>query len=93
MSLDRLLNELTASEIVAAGLGAEEVARACLDRIAARDAAVRAWSFVDPVAVLREAREIDKRLVRGPLHGVPVGVKDVIDTADMPTPAQLAAVP
>ena len=46
---------------------------------------VRAWSFVDPAAVLRRARELDKTPRRGPLHGIPVGVKDVIDTAEMPT--------
>ena len=83
------LHELTASEIVAgiaAGhFGAEEVARACLDHIAIRDPAVRAWSYIDPAAVLRQARELDKLPARGPLHGVPIAVKDMIDTADMPT--------
>ena len=82
-------NELTASgiaaEIAAGRLDVETVVRACLDRVAARDPAVRAWSFVDPASVLRQARELDKRPVRGPLHGVPIGVKDMIDTADMPT--------
>lgn len=85
MSGGRPLNDLTATEITAGRFGAEEVARACLARIAERDAVVRAWSFVDPAAVLRQARELDKRPVRGPLHGVPIGVKDMIDTADMPT--------
>jgi Asp-tRNA(Asn)/Glu-tRNA(Gln) amidotransferase A subunit family amidase len=82
-------NQLTAGEIAArirAGeLTAETVARACLARIAARDPDVRAWSFVDPDAVIRTARELDKGPIRGPLHGVPIGVKDMIDTADMPT--------
>ena len=89
MPHDTAPNELTATQIVAAiaagQLGAEDVARACLDRIAVRDPAVRAWSYVDPASVLRQARELDKRPVRGPLHGVPIGVKDMIDTADMPT--------
>ncbi len=83
------LNEFTATEMSAAigagRVGVEEVVRACLHRVAARDPAVRAWSFVDPAAVLRRARELDKAARRGPLHGIPVGVKDVIDTADMPT--------
>jgi Asp-tRNA(Asn)/Glu-tRNA(Gln) amidotransferase A subunit family amidase len=82
-------NELTASEIAASIRGgditAEAVARACLDRIAERDSAVRAWAFVDPDAVIRRARELDSGPIRGPLHGVPIGVKDMIDTADMPT--------
>ena len=84
-----LLNELTATGIIAAiaagQTGVEEVVRACLDRVAERDPAVRAWSYVDPACVLRQARELDKRPERGPLHGVPIGVKDMIDTADMPT--------
>ena len=89
MPHDRPPNELTAAELsaaIAAGrVGVEDAARACLDRVAARDPAVRAWSFVDPAAVLRRARELDKLPRRGPLHGIPVGVKDMIDTADMPT--------
>ena len=84
-----LLNELTATGITAAiaasQTGVEEVVRACLDRVAERDPAVRAWSYVDPACVLRQARELDKGPQRGPLHGVPIGVKDMIDTADMPT--------
>jgi Asp-tRNA(Asn)/Glu-tRNA(Gln) amidotransferase A subunit family amidase len=82
-------NLLTATEIAArirdGSLTAEAVARDCLARIAERDPAVRAWSFVDPATVLRQARELDKGPVRGPLHGVPIGVKDMIDTADQPT--------
>jgi Asp-tRNA(Asn)/Glu-tRNA(Gln) amidotransferase A subunit family amidase len=82
-------NRLTASEIATGirdgQITAEAVARACLARIAERDADVRAWSFVDPDAVIRRARELDKGPIRGPLHGVPIGVKDMIDTADMPT--------
>ncbi|SRR6266851_830146 len=64
---------------------AEQLARACLARIAAREADVRAWSYVDPDAVIRQARELDKLPSRGPLHGIPVGVKDIYNTADMPT--------
>jgi Asp-tRNA(Asn)/Glu-tRNA(Gln) amidotransferase A subunit family amidase len=70
-------------------LSAEELTRSCLDRIAAREALIRAWLFLDPDRALRQAREADKRqaagLPLGPLHGLPLGVKDVIDTADMPT--------
>jgi Asp-tRNA(Asn)/Glu-tRNA(Gln) amidotransferase A subunit family amidase len=66
-------------------LSVEALARACLARIAARDPLVKAWSFLDPDLVIRQARELDKLPPRGPLHGIPIGVKDVIDTADMPT--------
>jgi Asp-tRNA(Asn)/Glu-tRNA(Gln) amidotransferase A subunit family amidase len=83
------LHAWTASAIVAgthAGtLSAEAVARACLDRIAARDPALRAWVHTDPAQVLAAARELDKRPDKGPLCGVPIGVKDMIQTADMPT--------
>ena len=83
------LNQLTASEIVR-GIGsgrttAEAVARACLEHIAERDSAVQAWQFLDPDLVIRQARALDQRGTKGPLHGVPVGMKDIIDTQDMPT--------
>jgi Asp-tRNA(Asn)/Glu-tRNA(Gln) amidotransferase A subunit family amidase len=83
------LNALSAAEIagkIAAGeTTCEAVARDCLARIAARDGAVKAWVNFDADRVLARARELDRAPVRGPLHGVPVGVKDTIDTFDMPT--------
>jgi len=83
------LNALSAVEIAEGTrkgvLACEDIARACLDRVAAREPAVKAWSFLDPDLVLREAQALDRKTERGPLHGVPVGVKDVIETRDMPT--------
>ena len=80
---------LTASEAVAAlrigDLTAERLAQACLDRIDARDDEIRAWSYLDRDLVLKRARALDAATVRGPLHGLPVGVKDVMQTVDMPT--------
>jgi Asp-tRNA(Asn)/Glu-tRNA(Gln) amidotransferase A subunit family amidase len=64
---------------------AEERVRACLERIEAREGELRAWAYLDAEAALAQARERDAESPRGPLHGIPVGVKDVIDTADMPT--------
>ena len=46
---------------------------------------MRAWTHLDPASVLAQARELDRRGPGGPLHGLPVGVKDVIYTSDMPT--------
>jgi Asp-tRNA(Asn)/Glu-tRNA(Gln) amidotransferase A subunit family amidase len=83
------LHQLTATEIVQAiGSGrasAEAVARACLERIADREPHVQAWQFLDRELVLNQARVLDRSGARGALHGVPVGFKDIIDTADMPT--------
>ena len=58
---------------------------ACLARIAAREPEIRAWATIDPDYALAQARMRDREPVRGPLHGVPIGIKDVIDTADLPT--------
>jgi amidase len=66
-------------------LSVEAVAESCIDRIEAREPALRAWSFFDPELVRRQARALDRAGARGPLHGLPIGVKDVLDTADMPT--------
>jgi amidase len=83
------LNECSAVELAAAVAGGdatcEEVARACLERVAARERVVHAWAHIDPDAIITEARRLDAASTRGPLHGVPVGVKDVIDTYDIPT--------
>lgn len=78
-----------ASRIAAGTLSVEELTRSCLDRVAQRDAAIRAWTAIDPTAALRRARELDKILIDrgplGPLHGIGIGVKDMIATRDLPT--------
>ena len=83
------LNELGAREaarrLAAREITAEQLARACLERIGEREKTVGAWIHLDPDAVLAQARALDAGPVRGPLHGLPLGVKDIIDTADMPT--------
>jgi Asp-tRNA(Asn)/Glu-tRNA(Gln) amidotransferase A subunit family amidase len=83
------LNELAATEIargVAAGeFSAEAVVRDCIERIAVREPTIHAFANIDPELALRQARELDRGPIRGALHGVPIGVKDVIDTADLPT--------
>lgn len=83
------LNELTATEIVrtiAAGeASCEAVVRQCLDHIASREPQVQAWQYLDPERVIAQARALDSSGKRGPLQGVPFGIKDIIDTSDMPT--------
>jgi len=84
-----LLNSLSAVDIatgVADGIfTAEAVTTACLDHIASREETVGAWEFLDPERALAQARAVDAAEVKGPMAGVPVGVKDIIDTHDMPT--------
>jgi Asp-tRNA(Asn)/Glu-tRNA(Gln) amidotransferase A subunit family amidase len=82
----RTTDATEAARLIARGeAGSEEIVRACLERIAERDATVRAWAHVDPEAALAQARAADTSERRSPLHGVPVGVKDIIDTRDLPT--------
>ncbi|MHB8668443.1 MAG: amidase [Burkholderiales bacterium] len=85
-----LLGAAEAADALAAGaISSEELVQACLARISADEARVQAWAFLDPEHALRQARAADRRRREGkplgPLHGLPVGVKDIIDTADMPT--------
>jgi Asp-tRNA(Asn)/Glu-tRNA(Gln) amidotransferase A subunit family amidase len=63
----------------------EKLVGACLERIAQRESEVHAWAWINPEKALAEARQRDREAPRSALHGVPVGIKDVIDTADMPT--------
>ena len=83
------LNELSAAEaarqIESRELTAEALASACLERIAERDDAVRAWAFLHAKQALAQARELDRMPRRSRLHGVPFGIKDIIDTEDLPT--------
>ena len=86
-------SELSASEAARrlrdGALRSEELTRACLDRIEAAEPTVQAWTHIDPEYALEQARQADERRAAGtdvgPLHGLPVGVKDIFDTHDMPT--------
>ncbi|HTP94562.1 MAG TPA: amidase [Burkholderiales bacterium] len=80
------LGAVEAAKLIAAKkLNAEKLTRACLERIAAREADVRAWEHLDPDYAIEQARQIDRGPDRGLLHGLPIGVKDLFDTADMPS--------
>src|SRR5215472_3038298 len=82
------LTRLTASEAVtrlsAGRLTAEGLTRACLEQ-AREGVGIKAWAWLDPEQAIAQARRIDRGGRKGRLAGVPVGIKDVIDTADMPT--------
>jgi Asp-tRNA(Asn)/Glu-tRNA(Gln) amidotransferase A subunit family amidase len=84
------LSAAAAAAAIARGeITSEALVGACLDRIAALEPQVQAWAFVDPDRALAQAKAADDARKTGkgigPLHGVPVGIKDIIDTADMPT--------
>src|SRR6185436_378398 len=76
--------------IAAGTLSSEDLVRDCLRQIGERESEVRAWAFVDTAGAIAAARNADTAKLLGagpfgPLHGMPIGVKDIINTADMPT--------
>jgi Asp-tRNA(Asn)/Glu-tRNA(Gln) amidotransferase A subunit family amidase len=84
------LNRLTATEALrklqAGSIKAEDLVAACVERIRERDPQVQAWVHLEPAtAALARARAIDQSTPRRRLAGLPIAVKDVIDTGDMPT--------
>lgn len=87
------LTTLTATDAAAlirqGEISSEELTAACLARVAERDPDVQAWAHLDPAHALAQAREADAARKSGkgagPLNGIPVGIKDIIDTADQPT--------
>ncbi len=87
------LNWLTANQAaqgIREGLfSSEDLVQSCIDQIRAREPDVLAWAFFDAEHALTQARRADEwRAAGNPLgllHGVPVGIKDIIDTGDMPT--------
>lgn len=74
-----------AAKLVAREVSALEVVDTCLRRIEDRDSEIRAWTTVDAEYARVQARALDSGPVRGPLHGVPIAVKDIIATAGLPT--------
>lgn len=85
-----LLSATEAARLIREGvISSEQLVAACLARIGEVDGEIEAWAFLDPEYALQQARAADEERLSGrsigPLHGVPVGVKDIFDTADMPT--------
>lgn len=83
------LNQLSAAQaarrIESGEATSEALVQACLERIAERESGVKAWAFLDRERALQEARALDRMPRRSRLHGVPFGIKDIIDTAELPT--------
>ena len=85
-----LLSASEAARLIRDGIiTSEELVQACLARVHEVDGQIQAWAFIDPDYALAQARAADELRLSGkpigPLHGVPVGIKDIFDTADMPT--------
>src|SRR5437773_5531268 len=84
------LSATDAARVIREGvIASEQYVAACLARVRETDARIEAWAFLDPDHALAQARAADQYRLSGqaigPLHGVPIGIKDIIDTADMPT--------
>src|SRR5690349_18430236 len=89
MSSAQLTAAAAAAEIQAGRLSSEELVSACLERTRQVEPTVQAWQFLDEQHALAQARAADDKRRSGKpvgaLCGIPVGIKDIIDTADMPT--------
>jgi Asp-tRNA(Asn)/Glu-tRNA(Gln) amidotransferase A subunit family amidase len=89
MSLHGLSIGEAAAAIREGRVSATELVADCLARIRAVEPRVQAWAFLDPDHAMQQADAADRHRKQGkplgPLHGVPVGIKDIIDTGDMPT--------
>lgn len=77
------------SRLASGALRAEELVEACLKRIDRLEPEIGAWAWRDADFARHQAKELDRRRATGrpvgPLHGLPVGLKDIIDTARIPT--------
>ena len=62
-----------------------DIAEAVLTRIELTEPSLHVWAHIDPAAVQARAAALDEQKTKGPLHGLPIGVKDLMDTKDMPT--------
>jgi len=81
-------------DIRAGRVSCREVLARCLERIDARELRIHAWARVDRQGAEQQARTLDDERaagqLRGPLHGVPLGIKDIFDVAGLPTEAGFA---
>ncbi|MEO1067211.1 MAG: amidase [Pseudomonadota bacterium] len=90
LKVHQLLNAMDSGEV-----SSVDAVKGCIERINAREGDVRAFAHFDPEYALEQAARLDAMrahgVVLGPLHGIPVAVKDIIDTCDMPTENGLLA--
>ncbi|MBU3582083.1 amidase [Polynucleobacter sp. AP-Capit-er-40B-B4] len=83
------LESLSASQAIKAlsqrEIKATDLLLSCLDRIGQRESHIKAWTSLGKENALSRAKELDKGAFKGILHGLPIGVKDLYDTYDLPT--------
>ncbi|MBU3547431.1 amidase [Polynucleobacter sp. MWH-Jannik1A5] len=83
------LESLSATQAIKAlsrrEIKATDLLLSCLDRIGQRESVVKAWTSLGKESALAKAKELDKGAFKGILHGLPIGVKDLYDTYDLPT--------
>ena len=84
-NLNRLSATVAARKLAMREITAVSLLADCLERISEREPALRAWTFLDTDAAMRRARALDAQPSTGLLHGLPIAVKDLFDTFDMPT--------
>ena len=84
-NINRLDLVAAAKGIATGEFTSEELVTACLERIHAREGQVGAWAYLDPEQVLAQAKVCDEQRAETPLHGIPIGIKDIINTVNMPT--------
>ena len=89
MNLFEMSAAQAAAAIQSGEITSEELVKACLEQINAQEDSIGAWVYLDPEYAMQQARDADihRRSGKsvGPLHGIPVGIKDIFDTKDMPT--------
>src|SRR4051812_4480494 len=87
--MHKQLHTLTAIDAAArisdGSITCEALVRSCLERIEEREADVGAWAYVDREGAVAAAQALDRGTGTGLLRGIPVGIKDIVETADMPT--------
>ncbi len=64
---------------------ASDLILSCLDRIGQNESLIKAWASLGKENALSQAKTLDKGALKGMLHGLPIGVKDLFDTYDLPT--------
>ncbi|MDX2476447.1 MAG: amidase family protein, partial [Gammaproteobacteria bacterium] len=90
MNNANLLSALDARDAIEEGsISSVELVEACFERIDEVEESIGAWAHLDREVALEQARQADdfrrRGLALGALHGLPVGIKDIIDTSDYPT--------